>query len=259
MGDAGTPGASGASGASAASGADVPVSGALDPAKVTEVLNPQNLPAYDGPTASIEGTVRISGPRPPDKPMQIPVECESARGFFGPLFRKGPKGELADALVAVTGYGSVYVPAKSPAVMVEATDCTWDARTYALTYGQRLEVKNIGKTRGHVARLLGSRQSAMPIAIPGGAPVSMYPDTPGHMQLSDASNLFMAADVFIVRYPTTDVTDGAGHYRIDGIPVGEVTVNALLPATQASAQRVVTLKAGETAQVDFELTYEPKK
>ncbi len=240
------------------SDASVP-SDALDTAKVQKVLNPTGLPAYTGPFASIEGTIRITGAPPPDKPVEISPECESARSFFGPLFRKGPKGELADVLVAVTGYEGIYVPEKAPAVTVLATDCTWDSRTYVVTYGQRLDVKNNGKTTGHIPQLLGAHQSAMRLAIPGGPPVSTFPDAPGHMQLIDASALFMAADLFVVRYPTTGVTDVAGHYRIDGIPAGEVTVNALLPATQATAKKVVKLKAGETAQVDFELNYSGKK
>jgi hypothetical protein len=252
--DAGTP-----EGSSGPSDAGAETYAGLDADKVREVLNPEKRPGYTGPTASIEGTVRITGAPPPAKAIEIPSECESARGFFGPLFRKGPQGELADALVAVTGYENAYVPEKEPAVTVTATDCEWDARTYVLTYGQSLKVKNVGKTRGHLPQLLGARQSAMHLAIPGGSAVTVFPDAPGHMQLSDATNLFMAADVFVLRYPTTDVTDVAGHYRIDGVPVGEVTVNALLPATQATAAKVVKLKPGETAQVDFELKYEAKK
>src|SRR5271163_4603874 len=46
-------------------------------ANIDYVLNPQNLPAYTGPTGSVEGTVTIDGPPAPSVPVDA-SKCAAA-------------------------------------------------------------------------------------------------------------------------------------------------------------------------------------
>src|SRR5208282_1361189 len=79
----------------------------FDKASVAYVLNPYNLPAYSGPTGSVEGTVTIDGPASPNLPLQAAGKCPAAIDTYGKLFRDGPAAKpggprpLADAVVAV--------------------------------------------------------------------------------------------------------------------------------------------------------------
>src|SRR5690606_26037267 len=147
--------------------------------EVARAVNPKNEPAYSGPTATVRGVVRITGDPPHERSElleQIPSDCVKARETYGPLFRKGPAGELADALVAVTEYPH-YVPEKEPVRVVPARGCAWESRTIALTFGQRIEI-DARDPRPYVPELLGGRMPAQLVALPG-TRSALYPKQPG--------------------------------------------------------------------------------
>lgn len=65
------------------------------------------------------------------------------------------------------------------------------------------------------------------------------------------------SDVITVAHPLYALTDGSGHFRIEGVPAGETfNLNAWHPLFRATTQSV-TVAAGETKQVDFVLSPEP--
>ena len=53
-------------------------------------MNPAHLAVYDGPTGSLEGTVRIDGPPAPAKTGVDFSACPDAEKMYGKLFREGP-------------------------------------------------------------------------------------------------------------------------------------------------------------------------
>jgi hypothetical protein len=227
---------------------------------VSRVVNPGNLPPYAGPTAKLRGKVRVVGdPAPEMRPLmaQIPKDCEAAKQVYSHLFRAGPGGELADALVAVTGY-KAYVPERVAVKTVEAQGCAWGARTIALTFGQRLDVVSKDR-RPYVPELMGGRMPAQIIAMPGGAASNLYPNNPGRFVLVDSMRIFATAEVYVLKYPTHAVTGADGRFEISGIPAGDVTVNAFSPQVGESAEKKLTLEGGETRELDFELTFNLKK
>src|SRR5690242_2363869 len=116
----------------------------------------------------------------PEALAKIPPKCgDAARADYGKLFREGPGRALADVLVGVTGYKG-YVPERAPAVRVEAKGCTFQTRTLALTYGQRIEVASMD-SETYVPELIGERGQPQIIAMPNNAMVSpVYPTRPGH-------------------------------------------------------------------------------
>lgn len=229
------------------------------PEAVSKTVNPENEPTYAGPTGGIRGVVIAVGDPAPVATAhlaQIKGDCPEARETYGHVFREGMLRSLADVLVAVTGY-SGYVPATAPKKTVGARGCAFSTRTVGLTFGQTLDV--VSKDReGYVPNLLGSKMQAQLLALPGGAPSTLYPPQPGHYVLTDDIKVFMLADVFVVKYATLDVTNLDGRYEIKGIPVGKARISALLPSTQVVVEKDIEIKAGETLEMPLELRFDAK-
>ena len=231
----------------------------VQPEQVSRVVNPDNAPAYSGPTGSVRGVVTASGDLPPVATAhlaQIKDDCPEARDAYGHVFREGMVRSLADVLVAVTGY-SGYVPAREPKQTVSARGCAFSTRTVALTFGQTLDV--VSKDgQGYAPNLLGAHMQAQLLALPGGAPSTLYPPQPGHYELTDDIKVFMLADVFVLKYATHDVTNLDGRYEIKGIPIGKARISALLPATGAVVESDIEIKAGETLELPLQLNFDAK-
>lgn len=243
--------------APSAASARAPEPKVLSDAAVGQALNPANEKPYSGPVGHVSGIVHATGDAPPPDPKalaKIPRgKCDDARAFYGKGFREGPHRELGDVLVAVTGYTGFVPPTESVKTVV-VRGCAFESRTVALTFGQTLHVLNKGG-EAFMPELRGTPSAAIMVAIPGGDPVKLFPNHVGQFELVDRSGGYAHADVFVLKYPTTAVTGLDGKFSISGIPAGEVTVSALLPATGQTAQRRISIVAGETAKVDFELPF----
>lgn len=231
---------------------------------VRTMVNPKNEQPYSGPTGTVRGVVTVKGDQAPvltDVVEKIPDKCKGARSVYGRLFREGMLRSLADALVTVTEYQG-FVPAKGQAVTLDTEGCAFPSRTLGLTFGQRLDVKS-KDGEAYVPKLMGGQMRADMIAVPGGSAVKLYPHVPGRFTLIDQMHLFMTADVFVLKYSTFDVTGLDGKYEITGVPVGDVSVNALLPAVMATAQKKVKVEAGKAVEVNLEIEFkkppEPEK
>lgn len=230
---------------------------AISEERILAVNNATQQALYQGPVGAVEGTLTMTGDTAPEMiPYidKIPPDCAIAANTYGKLFREGTGRTVADVLVAVTGYKG-YLRAKSDHVDLAARDCAWERKTLAVTFGQRIDVKS-KDARPYIPQLLGSPPSALLVAVPGGDAVPVFPQEPGHYVLIDSMRLYSKADVFVVRYPTTDITGENGRYRIEGIPVGPITVSALLPLTNSTASKQVTVSANETVRVDLALAFD---
>jgi hypothetical protein len=231
----------------------------LDPKLVSEVVNPKGDAPYSGPTGTIRGVVIASGDEAPPQAeilTRVPPDCPAAKDFYAKVFREGPGRTLADAVIGVTGYAG-YVPEDSPSQTADATGCAWNARTYVLTFGQSLDVRS-RDSRAYVPDLIGAALKAQLVAIPRGQAIHLYPEHPGRYELTDSMRLFMLADVIVVKFPTHAVTGLDGQFVIPHVPVGKVTVSALLPATLAQSSKEVEVHAGESVEVKFDLPFDHK-
>jgi hypothetical protein len=236
-----------------------PVAVPVPAASVVKVVNPKGEPPYTGPTGTLRGTIRMEGdPSPELTGIKFPPKCAEAAATYGKLFRVGLDKALADALVAVTGYQG-FVPARSEAAKITIHGCAFKKRTLALTFGQRIEVANLEKTEPFMPYLDGAPVRAVMVAVPGGEPVKMYANEPGHYALRDQlPNPFLVADVYVLAYPTHDVTGLDGKYEIRGIPVGKVQVSALLPVLDKTVQEFIEIKPGDNT-LDLTMKFDKKK
>jgi len=231
----------------------------IDPKEVSAVVNPKGEAPYSGPTGTIRGVVTVSGDEAPvlsEILSRIPADCASAKEFYAKPFREGPGRTLADVMIGVTGYQG-YLAEDTPSQAADATGCAWNARTYALTFGQSLDVRS-RDSRAYVPDLMGANLKAQLVAVPRGGVIHLYPENPGRYALTDSMRLFMMADVLVVKFPTHAVTGIDGQFVIPHVPVGKVTVSALLPATLAQSSKEVEVHAGESVEVKFDLPFDRK-
>ena len=239
----------------------VPDGGALNvtplpTASIAAAVNPDKLPAYGGPTGSIEGTITVTGDRARETPADF-SRCPEAASTWGHAFREfeGGKGGarlLADAIVVVTGYKGFYIPEKEEAKEIRIENCAYTTRTATLTFGQRLEVKNLSHDFW-TPQLEPQGTVVLTMVMPQGDPAKIYPKKPGHYLLIDRDRRFAVVDVYAFLHPLHASTDVAGHYRIDGLPVGKLKVGTTHPQIEASAEAEVTISAGVVHTLDLSL------
>jgi hypothetical protein len=238
-----------------------PIAIPIDTAKVRKAVNPKGEAPYRGPVGSVKGTVSMSGDPAPQREgvaEQVTPKCpDSAKQYYSLLFREGADRRVADAFVGVTGYRG-FVPAPTDVVRVDIRGCTYGTRTIGMTFGQRLDVANQEK-QPHMPDLVGAPMKALMVSLPKADPIRMYPTRPGRYVLTDAMNTFMYSDVLVVKYPTHAVTALDGKFEINGIPVGEVTVTALLPSIMQKAEQKVTVRERATTEVNLVIEFDAEK
>lgn len=226
----------------------------LPTASVAAMVNPDKLPAYDGPTGSIEGTITVTGDPAPPTPNDF-TRCPGAESMWDHAFREGEPNAagvrpLADAIVAVTGYKGFYLPEKSEAKEIRIERCVMSTRTLTLTFGQRLEVKNLSNEFWTPMLEPGSNMVLM-MATPNGDPAKIYPKKPGHFLLTDRDRKYAVVDVYAFLHPLHTASATNGYYRIDGVPVGKVKVSTTHPQIDSTAEQEITVSPGVVHKVDL--------
>jgi hypothetical protein len=236
----------------------------ISAASVAAIVNPDQLPTYQGPTGSIEGTIVITGDPPPPLLGKNFATCPAATQTRAHLFRVGaavnatdgglPARQLADAIVAVIGYKG-FVAERNEARTLIVDECENVPRTIDLTFGQRLEVQN--KTKVLFAPSLDeANHPALMVAPPGGDFIKVYVPKPGHFAMTDKlGGDFFSADVYALLHPFHATSGNDGHYRINGIPIGEITVGARLAAIGQESMKTLTVLGGVVHRVDLTLNY----
>lgn len=272
-GDSGAAGApSGAASVSGSAVASQSASAAPGPAwlgipktqeEVEKETNKAKREPYSGPVGTLKGVVKIKGDPAPDVEWAYGTECAAAASTYGKLFNVSANGGLADALVTVTGYDA-YVPPKDPVVPVKVSQCAFDQRVYSLMFGQRLEVSNVDSVLSYTPYLDGAVYRSVMVALPNGSPIKVLPTQPAlNYVLRDFQGRpFTQARVYALKFGTHDVTNRAGEYVIDRIPVGKVTINIAPPGfikTDEASQKGIEfdIKEGDNV-LDLEVVFDAK-
>jgi hypothetical protein len=228
-------------------------------ASVAAMVNPENLPAYAGPTGSVEGTVVVVGDPAIPKPQDF-RRCPDAEKTWGKDFREGtpstPNGPrpLADAIIGATGYKGFYVPAKDEATELTIEGCAFTQRTVTMTFGQRLEVKNLSNDFW-TPLIEPAPNLVLMMAAPKGDPVKIYPKKPGRYVLGDRDRKYVYGDLYVFLYPTHTVSKLDGTFRIDGLPVGKLKVSARHPRIDDEVSVEVDVKPNVVSHVDLKLEH----
>ena len=172
----------------------------------------------------------------------------------------GPR-PLADAVVVVVGYTGHYLPEHNEAVRVTiGVNCAYPSRSIAMTYGQRLEVVNLSAVP-FAPSIDREFTPAVMMAPPHGAgdPIRIYPRKAEYSPLLDRMAPFVREDLYVFRHPLHAVTDLSGHYRIDGVPIGNLSIGVVHPGVAAEAKQAVEIAANVVKRVDLTLQYVPRR
>jgi hypothetical protein len=239
---------------------------AMPAASVEAMVNPRHLPVYDGPTGSLEGTVTITGDPSPETKNRDYTKCPAGAEAYRKLFREGPpradgSRPLPDALVVVTGYGG-FLPEQRPARLVTIDNCMLSSRAIDMTIGQKIDFQNLMKDKIFAPAFIQEPSVLALVAPPGGDPVSLYPHEKGVLTLFDrfgAGSGYLSADVYVFVQPLHTVSDLGGHYRIDGIPVGDVRVEGILAVVAKETTKGVTIHPNVVETLDLQLEYTTPK
>ena len=227
--------------------------------RVDSTVNPEHLPAYHGPTGVVEGTVWVTGDEAPPLMGKSFDRCPAAAEVYSKTFREGPadargRRPLADAIVGVTGYSGFYIPEQQTSQLLTIANCAYSARTVAMTFGQALEVKNYNAGPLFAPTFENQADPVLMVATPNGDPVRLYPRAPGRYRLIDrAGHSWLEADVYVLFQPLHAVTDLAGHFRIEGVPVGKLKIGVQHPAIDKQIQQDIEVKDGVVSEVELTL------
>jgi hypothetical protein len=98
------------------------------------------------------------------------------------------------------------------------------------------------------------------IAVPKGPPIKLYTTdrSPAHYMLREQLGSGLVADVFVLNFPTHDVTGLDGRYEIKNIPVGKVRVDAMIPVISKSEGKEFEIVAGDNT-LDITLHFDAAK
>lgn len=241
----------------------IPVSSAV----VMAGVNPSGLPPYDGPTGTVEGTIYVTGdPAPPVMGVSFDA-CPPSKDVYGKAFREGPalpdgRRPLADAMVGITGYSKFYVPEANDSQLITIDTCAYSQRTVVLTLGQALLVRN-NTGDIYAPELENEPAPALMMAAPKSDPVKLYPSKIGRYRVVErTSHPWMEMDVYVIGHPLHAVTDTTGHYRIERVPVGKLSIGAIHPfiltsadGGQSDVHKEIDVQAGVVAKMDLVIPF----
>jgi hypothetical protein len=129
-----------------------------------------------------------------------------------------------------------------------------------MTYGQRLEVVNLSAVP-FAPSIDREFTPAVMMAPPHGAgdPIRIYPRKAEYSALTDRMAPFVHEDLYVFRHPLHAVSDLNGHYRIDGVPIGNLSIGVVHPGVAAEAKQAVEIAANVVKRVDLTLQYVPRR
>ncbi len=142
----------------------------------------------------------------------------------------------------------------SQSKLITIEGCGYTQRTITVTFGQRIDVKNLSKDFWSPV-LEPNASSVLMMALPNGEPTKLYPKKPGHWLLLYHDRKYVVVDVYAFLQPLHTATDINGHFRIDGVPVGRLSVGVMHPRFNAVAKVDVDVKPGVVARADVALVH----
>jgi hypothetical protein len=222
---------------------------AAGPPAPTAVVDPSTA-------GSISGTVKLDGPPPTFKPIDMSAEaaCVQANPLpvVPPVVVTGPHGALANVVVYVkSGLGAYRFDIPAQPVVLDQKGCMYDPRVLAVMTGQPYEVHNEDQTIHNVhpmPRVNRPWNKSEPIGEP---PIEANFTKP-ELAIPIACNIhpWMRAYMFVFAHPYFAITPKTGAFTLKGIPPGTYTIEAWQERFGTEDQ-TVTLGPQESKNLDF--------
>lgn len=230
----------------------------LNEQQLGQMINPTNATEYTGPTGVVEGTITVKGDAPAMRTfMTLPKDCEaSAKSIYAPAYRAGPKGELADTLVAAIGVAGFVRPSREDKLVI-IKNCAIQPTVIDLSFGQRLMVGN-ADSMPYMPQV-PAKMVVRRLALQGMSPVPVILSQTGAIGMTWLAGAMPGTEVptvtvFIIPSALHTVTNLDGKFRITGIPVGKARISSSHLGMDEAAKDVV-IEAGKELKVDLVMTY----
>jgi hypothetical protein len=221
---------------------------------------PPPTAVVDASTAGeIIGTVRLDGPPPVFKPIDMSAEavCVQANRtpVVPPIVVSGPRGVLGNAVVYVkSGLGSYRFDTPSTPVVLDQKGCMYSPRVLAMMMNQPFEVDNEDPTIHNVHAMSRTNRSWNK-SEPVGDPPIQSTFTKPELAIPIACNIhpWMRAFLFVFAHPYFDVTTKSGEFALKDLPPGTYTIEAWQERFGYQDQ-MVTIGPKETKSISFTFT-----
>ena len=205
-------------------------------------------------TGSVKGTIRIEGDVPPmpviDAMAKDPKCHEEVKSE---TVVANPNGTLRDVIVSVDRRGLTgwAMPGpKAETVQLDQKGCMFSPHILALQVGQTISITNSDKTKHNVNYKSNKNGLLNEIQDVGDAAIEVQAKFAESFSAKCDIHDWMNANIEIFDHPFFAVSDETGAYEISGLPEGTYTITVKHGYYESAPQKV-TIKAGETATLDF--------
>ena len=200
---------------------------ALVSAGVLLSIAPQTARAGGGSVVS--GTVKVAGVAPKPTVVKVTKDASSCGAeYAGEAARVDAAGGLANVVVTLRSAKATAPVAALPApakATLDQVGCRYVPHVQAVGVGTELTLINSDRVLHNVHGNVGPVtvfNVAMPIK---GQRLPTKLNRPGLVRLQcDAGHSWMNAWIYVVEHPYYAVTDAAGRFEIQDVPVGDYTV-----------------------------------
>jgi len=210
----------------------------------------------------ITGTITLKGTPPKEKdisPLKEDATCGPLHKGETPtthFYVVGPKGELADVVVALQGVSGKSTGASAQPVILDQKGCEYSPQILAVQTGQKIVVKNSDPVLHNIHDLpnpdSGNPEKNM-AQMPNGPELTFTFDKPeDFLKFKCDVHVWMFAWVSIFDHPYFAVSAKDGTFKISNVPAGKYTVKAVHRKAGAATQEI-EVKEGEPAKVDLTL------
>ncbi|HEY8995868.1 MAG TPA: carboxypeptidase regulatory-like domain-containing protein [Lacunisphaera sp.] len=190
--------------------------------------------------ATIEGRVAL-----PDAPAKTVVNKRYEIVSTGGVVATNPP------LAVVYLEGKFAPPAEMPVVRVEQKDLMFVPQLLAVPVGARVEFPNLDDTFHNIFSYSPAKRFDLGRYRAGETPVpAVVFDTPGLIVLRCDIHEHMRGVILVLDTPHFVVTDGAGNFRLTGLPAGTYTLKAWLNS-RTTLERTVTLTDESALRLDL--------
>lgn len=216
----------------------------------------------------ISGTVILKGTPPPetqipqlkDDPICNKLHTGPAQTHF---YVVGPKAELADVFVTLTGMDGKSTGAAAAPAVIDQRGCEYVPYVLAIQTNQKLLVKNSDPVlhNVHSTPMSTGNKEQDKAQMPGGPDLEFtFPGSEVFLRFNCAVHPWMFAYVCVVDHPYFAVSDKEGKYTIKNVPDGKYTLEAYhrkAAPPSAPVTRKIEVKGGNVT-ADFMLEAKAK-
>lgn len=208
-------------------------------------------------TGVLEGTVTVTAPLPPPRPLTLDAEtarrpgCDrAANEYYANVFGVTAPGALPEAIVTVDARTDEELPPRRRYAFFR--DCHIAPRILAMGLGDELFLRSeTGEVHLPKVDGLGATIAQM---LSRGEDQQKHVQRPGRYILHSVNfPNWMQTPLVVTPNRFYDQTDRVGHYRIERVPAGTYTAHAWFPGA-TPVNLTVTVRAGETTTQNFSIT-----